>query len=573
MTTPGPALTETRPPAARPLPASRKGQTSLLSHGQPMIWLTGGALIFCLAMIVILLVSILVQGAATFWPRRLLLVQSHGKQQLGEEVRQETIPPSATENGKGTRELLRVDNFELNNATHCWINTSEVEDRQWPEWALTIERLTKDGRFYGLLRGFRSTKPDAREETDDPVRAWQMFLAHFPDVVRRLHEQERINRNEIGGLNREVQTAKRAVDKAQLDHGVDSEEFRAASRHHQEVIEATEARKQEISKQIADLARENSYFELLLTTADGKKKTIPLDQISRAYPANQLTVWQRLGVYLSRWWEFLSSEPRNANREGGVLPAIWGTAAMTLLMSVAVVPFGVMAALYLREYARAGAMISIIRIAINNLAGVPGIVFGVFGLGFFCHFVGVRIDDLFFRPEKIIAGEATFGREGMLWAALTLALLTLPVVIVATEEALAAVPSSMREGSYACGASKWQTLWRIVLPRATPGILTGMVLAMARGAGEVAPLMLLGVKKLAPELAVDTIFPYIHPQRSFLHLGFHIYDIGLQSPDSEGARPLVYTTTLLLLAIIASLSLAAMWFRARLRRRYTANQF
>jgi phosphate transport system permease protein len=538
-----------------------------------MVWLTGGALVFCLAMIVILLVSILIQGAATFWPRRLLLVQYHGKQQLGEEVRQETIPSSSTESGKDTRELLRVDNFELNSATHVWVNTSAVEDRQWPKWALTIERLTKDGRFYGLLGGFRGTKPDAGEETDDPERAWQLFLAHFPEVVRRLREQDRINRNDIGALNREVQAAKRAVDKAQLDYGLDSEEYRARSQHHQQVILATEARKQEFTKQIAELAKENSYYDLLLTTADGKKKTIPLEQISRAYPANELTVWQRLSVYFSRWWEFLSSEPRNANREGGVLPAIWGTAAMTLLMSVAVVPFGVMAALYLREYARAGAMISIIRIAINNLAGVPGIVFGVFGLGFFCHFVGVRIDDLLFRPEKLIAGEATFGREGLLWAALTLALLTLPVVIVATEEALAAVPSSMREGSYACGASKWQTLWRIVLPRATPGILTGMVLAMARGAGEVAPLMLLGVKKLAPELAVDTVFPYIHPQRSFLHLGFHIYDIGLQSPDSEAARPLVYTTTLLLLAIIASLSLTAMWFRARLRRRYSANQF
>jgi phosphate transport system permease protein len=156
---------------------------------------------------------------------------------------------------------------------------------------------------------------------------------------------------------------------------------------------------------------------------------------------------------------------------------------------------------------------------------------------------------------------------------LTLALLTLPVVIVATEEALAAVPGSMREGSYACGASKWQTIWRIVLPRATPGILTGMVLAMARGAGEVAPLMLLGLKKEASKLAVDGVFPYLHPQRSFMHLGFHIYDIGLQSPDSESGRPMVYTTTLLLLTLIAFLSLSALWLRARLSRRYSRNQF
>ena len=306
----------------------------------------------------------------------------------------------------------------------------------------------------------------------------------------------------------------------------------------------------------------------------------------RAYPANQLTVTQKEGVYFSRWWEFLSTRPRESNTEGGVFPAIWGTVAMTLLMSLVVVPFGVLAALYLREYAKSGPVISAVRIAINNLAGVPSIVFGVFGLGFFCYLVGVYIDG---GPKAIhvtpwppgawwlmvaaalavgvlaycagwlgsrgrlregLPGRAirtagvvlwlltlglavllivrlpyfngffaarysenihTFGTGGLFWASLTLALLTVPVVIVSTEEALAAVPNSMREGSYACGASKWQTIRRIVLPRAMPGIMTGMILAMARGAGEVAPLMLVGAVKLAPELPVDGVFPYLHP--------------------------------------------------------------
>ncbi|MCA1787473.1 MAG: phosphate ABC transporter permease PstA, partial [Desulfobacteraceae bacterium] len=276
------------------------------------------------------------------------------------------------------------------------------------------------------------------------------------------------------------------------------------------------------------------------------------------------------GIYLSRWWEFLTDDPREANSEGGVFPAIFGTVVMTLLMSVAVVPFGVLAALYLREYAKAGPMVSAVRIAINNLAGVPSIVFGVFGLGFFSYIIGARIDQWLFAAKL---PSPTFGTGGILWASLTLALLTLPVVIVATEEALSAVPNSMREGSYACGASKWQTIQRIVLPRAMPGVMTGMILAMARGAGEVAPLMLVGAVKLAPELPIDGHFPFIHLERSFMHLGFHIYDLGFQSQNSEAAIPMVFTTTLLLIALIFMLNTAGVYLRKRLRRKFASSVF
>jgi len=349
-------------------------------------------------------------------------------------------------------------------------------------------------------------------------------------------------------------------------------------------------------------------------------------------------------IYLSRWWEFLSDEPREANSEGGVFPAIFGTVAMTLIMSLAVVPFGVLAALYLREYARGGPIVSAVRISINNLAGVPSIVFGVFGLGFFCYLVGAYLDGgprnagltpwppyiwyggllalavialaAFLFGVRVTAGgddgrsvwfgrtalglwllatlllvvllfvnphfgglfsdrlpNPTMGKGGLLWSSLTLALLTLPVVIVSTEEALSAVPNSMREGSYACGAGKWQTIRRIVLPQAMPGIMTGMILAMARGAGEVAPLMLVGAVKLAPELPIDTVYPFVHPERSFMHLGFHIYDLGFQSQNSEAAKPMVFTTTLLLIALVATLNVAAVWLRGRLRRRFRAGQF
>jgi phosphate transport system permease protein len=308
----------------------------------------------------------------------------------------------------------------------------------------------------------------------------------------------------------------------------------------------------------------------VLAEVNGESKTVPLSGIVRLYPANALGPLGKLKVYVGRWWEFLSEEPREANTEGGVWPAIFGTAAMTLLLVIVVAPFGIITALYLREYARQGRLVSLVRISVNNLAGVPSIVYGVFGLGFFAYLIGGTIDSLFYA-ERL--PNPTFGTGGLLWASLTLALLTVPVVIVATEEALAAVPRSMREGALACGASKWQTIRTIVLPRALPGILTGVILAMARGAGEVAPLMLVGVVKLAPELPVDGTFPFIHLERSFMHLGFHIYDVGFQSRNAEAGKPMVYMTTLLLILLVFAMNIAAILIRNRLKRRFAGSQF
>ncbi len=337
---------------------------------------------------------------------------------------------------------------------------------------------------------------------------------------------------------------------------------------------SAESRRQiaEITGDMAAMQAENDRTVWSLVTADGVTQEIPIAEVVRAFPANQLDFFGRLRIYLARWSEFLLANPREANTEGGVFPAIWGTVAMTLIMTLAVVPFGVLAALYLREYAKAGTVVSAVRIAVNNLAGVPSIVFGVFGLGFFCYVVGARVDEVFY-PAYVSENRPVFGTGGLFWASLTLALLTLPVVIVATEEALAAVPNSMREGAYACGSSKWQTIRRIVLPQALPGVMTGMILAMARGAGEVAPLMLVGAVKVAPELPIDGTFPFLHPSRSFMHLGFHIYDLGFQSPDSEAAKPMVFTTTLLLITIVAVLNITAIRLRSHLRKRYATSQF
>lgn len=320
---------------------------------------------------------------------------------------------------------------------------------------------------------------------------------------------------------------------------------------------------------IGTLLRE-SGAGLVLRAADGQEKEIAGDEIVRAYRANTLSLAGRVRVYASRVWEFLAGEPRESNTEGGIFPAIFGTVMMVIIMSLLAVPFGVLAALYLREYAHQGPVVRLVRIAVNNLAGVPSIVFGLFGLGFFVYFVGGAIDRSFF-PERLPT--PTFGTGGILWASLTLALLTVPVVIVAAEEALGAVPRSMREASLATGATKFQTIVHVVLPAAAPGILTGLILAMARGAGEVAPLMITGVVKLAPDLPIDGVWPFLHLDRKFMHLGFHIYDVGFQSPNVEAAKPMVYATAILLLAVVVALNLTAIVVRNHLRKRYQTSAF
>ncbi len=418
--------------------------------------------------------------------------------------------------------------------------------------------------------------------------AWAEFQRHHAAVRERWKERRKLEKVDTGEVNYRQEQARLAVRQAELEldaaanagqnHPAQVEALAKLAAAEQEFTAIRSWADQEfarIRREIDQINRENASFQLLLRTAG--EGTLPpqttlirMDEIVRAYPANQLGFAGKVEVYLARWQELLRDEPREANSEGGVYPAIFGTVAMTLIMSLVVVPFGVLAALYLREYAKAGALVSAVRIAVNNLAGVPSIVFGVFGLGFFCYTVGASLDELLFAAHL---PNPTYGKGGLLWAALTLALLTLPVVIVATEEAVAAVPNSLREGSYACGASKWQTIQRIVLPRALPGIITGMILAIARGAGEVAPLMLVGAVKLAPELPLDGAFPFVHPERSFMHLGFHIFDVGFQSQNSEAAKPMVFTTTLLLILIIAALNFLAIWLRSHLRRRYAAGKF
>ncbi|NJN69243.1 MAG: phosphate ABC transporter permease PstA [Nitrospira sp.] len=318
----------------------------------------------------------------------------------------------------------------------------------------------------------------------------------------------------------------------------------------------------------AHSSESESPYSVLAVDANGKEKSLALSQVIRVFRPNDLSTFEKLWVYVGNVWTVLTTEPREANTEGGIFPAIFGTVMMVLIMSFIVTPFGVIGALYLREYARQGVIVRTVRIAVNNLAGVPSIVFGVFGLGFFVYGVGGTLDALWFSDRL---PTPTFGTGGILWASLTLALLTVPVVIVATEEGLSAVPREYREGSIGLGATKWETIWKVVLPTALPGILTGLILAMARAAGEVAPLMLTGVVKLAPALPIDGTWPFLHLDRKFMHLGFHIYDVGFQSPNVEAAKPMVYVTTLVLILVVVTLNLTGIILRNRMRRKYAGS--
>ncbi|MFM7108535.1 MAG: phosphate ABC transporter permease PstA [Planctomycetaceae bacterium] len=543
----------------------RSAHSSLAAHGEPWVWLTAGSLAVAIAMIVGLLAFIAARGAATFWPAPLELVElADGRRALGEVAARERVPGT-----ERSRRLLRTANFELSGSHFEWLDDDAVAATGRPEWATAVERL-EGGRFHGfpvrLMHGEEVVAEGA-------AAAWEAFGREHPAARRRWRQAMRIDKVERGDLQRELRAARLAVVQARLDHGGGSPAEATAPAAEKAVQGRVARAEAALDERAGDLRRSNAGWALEFDSATGERVAIPLDGIVRAWQPNRLSAAGRVGVYLSRWGEFLGDDPREANSAGGVFPAVFGTVAMTLIMALLVAPFGVLAALYLREYAGRGPVTTAIRVAINNLAGVPSIVYGAFGLGFFCYGLGAGIDELFFKASLVADSQPTFGTGGLLWASLTLALLTLPVVIVATEEALAAVPNSMREGSYACGAGKWQTIRRIVLPRALPGIMTGLILAMARGVGEVAPLMLVGVKKLALELPIDGSFPFVHPEREFMHLAYLIYDVGFQSPNAQAARPMVFTITFLLVAIIALLNVAAVMLRSRLRRRFVAQQF
>jgi phosphate transport system permease protein len=532
---------------------------TLWKSGDPFIWLTGGALALALIMVAGLLMLILWSGMGFFWPTNVTrLVLADGTVVLGQLVEREVIPQPGAAVGTPVTYRVKVKqgNRDLSGADFVWIDAAQIVQRDDPRQAVVIERR-EWGNLYGFIKAVRD---HGNIVAEGPERGWDALQARLPEVSQVYDEIKRLETQAIGGINYTQEQIRLQLRQLELNGIHDGPQVQ---RLHGE-LEALQRQYVEQTARLATL-RTSLTAAVVVSTARGPEKELLLSQVVRAYRPNLMSVPAKLQFYLHKVWEFIADDPRESNTEGGVFPAIFGTVMMVLIMSIVVTPLGVIAAIYLREYARQGAFVSAVRIAVNNLAGVPSIVFGVFGVGFFIYFVGGTLDRLLF-PEALPT--PTFGTGGILWASLTLALLTVPVVIVATEEGLAAIPGSIREASLALGATKFETTIRVVLPSVMPSILTGLILAMARAAGEVAPLMITGVVKLAPALPIDGFWPFLHLERKFMHLGFHIYDVGFQSPNVEAARPMVFTTATLLLLIVVVLNFTAIMLRNRLRKKY-----
>ena len=545
------------------------------NSGKPWVWLNAGAVSISLVMVVGLLLLIAVRGLSHFWPADImeLSYQEPGQPAevlIGEKVDHESVPAarlalSGVQLPEGQefaqRTLLKVGNRDYFGLDFRWINDPWITDIRYPEGIMAIERR-EWGNFYGYLVSVKQ-EGQVVASGEGAYQEFEQRLARSNELMRQIKTLEK---DEIGKINHGLEEIRLEKRRLQMD------DVPEGTLPYQEL----EEQKQQLNDRYAKLREELSGLyqalnrdQIMVRMSDGREVEIPLAKVVQVYKPNGMGISEKLGQYFHHVWEFVSGEPREANTEGGIFPAIFGTVMMVMIMSVLVTPFGVIAAVYLKEYAKQGPVVRLIRIAVNNLAGVPSIVYGVFGLGFFVYFIGGSIDEIFFQAKL---PSPTFGSPGLLWASLTLAILTVPVVIVATEEGLSRIPRAIREGSLALGATKAETLWRTVLPMAAPAMMTGLILAVARAAGEVAPLMMVGVVKLAPALAVDNIAPYLHLDRQFMHLGFHIYDVGFQSPNVEAARPLVYATAFLLVLIIIVLNLAAIGIRNRLRETYKATE-
>ena len=541
--------------------------------GSPWIWMNAGAVSIAVIMTLGLLMVIAVRGLGHFWPADIVeadyqIPGQEARVMAGEITQIEEVPrarlaasglPVEAEGGEFmTRELFKVGNRDVYGADFTWVVGEWLSNQRTPENLTALERR-EWGNFYGYLVNVK----EAGVLVAEGDASWPALQERL-ERVEQLHKQlVRLEKKDIGRINAGLERIRLQTRKLELQGKLDD----VAQAELDAERAQWDAEYKVLETELIALNQAFNRDSVTLKTVDGREVTISMGKVVRAFQPNAMGMGEKLGFYFAKLWEFVSDDPREANTEGGIFPAIFGTVMMTLIMAVIVTPFGVVAAIYLREYAKQGPLTRVIRIAVNNLAGVPAIVYGVFGLGFFVYVLGGSLDRMFF-PEA--APAPTFGTPGLLWASLTLAILAVPVVIVATEEGLARIPRAVREGSLALGATKVETLWRVVLPMASPAMMTGLILAVARAAGEVAPLMLVGVVKLAPSLPVDGNYPYLHLDQKIMHLGFHIYDVGFQSPNVEAARPLVYATALLLVLVIVVLNMAAVYIRNHLREKYKA---
>lgn len=553
---------------------SQQKKTGWFASGSPWIWLNAGAVSLCMIMVVGLLSLIAVRGFGHFWPSAIVTMDvKEGETTrtiMGEMVRMETLSAVVARDAGlkvsdtaelVNRHLIKMGNRDVEGRDFVWFLEDSLSEPSYHPNAMVVERRSW-GHFYGYPQAI---KVDGEVVITAEAAGFNDRLYAELSKANELHDEiTSIEKSDIGKINREIQTLR--LDYRRLELSGAAQEDLSLAKAQLEEQERILDKEYQVVKQVRDdLMKNAERVSLIAKTAAGKEVEIKFANMVRVTFPNDLNFFQKIGNYLDRFWEFVSDEPREANTEGGIFPAIFGTVTMVIVMSIIVCPFGVLAAIYLREYAKQGPILKFVRISVYNLAGVPSIVYGVFGLGFFVYTLGGSIDQLFYQESL---PSPTFGTPGLFWASLTLALLTLPVVIVSTEEGLSRIPSTIRQGSLALGATKAETLWKVVVPLATPAMMTGLILAIARAAGEVAPLMLVGVVKLAPSLPIDGNYPFIHLDQKIMHLGFHIFDVGFQSPNVEAARPLVYATALMLVILIIALNMTAIKIRNNLREKY-----
>ncbi|APX94784.1 phosphate ABC transporter, permease protein PstA [Halomonas sp. 1513] len=501
----------------------------------PWAWLAAGSVALSLLLLVALLALLAGRGLAHFWPAEVVLVE------LDDGSRFAARPGREERSAEGVERLYHTGNREWLGTPWRWVEVARIVDQRRPAELVVVERR-RWGDFIGRVAGLE--EDGVALDIDDEAARWAALDQRLERLAQLREARDALRQEAVMPRVRALAAEQDAASRARLE-----EELVALNA---EVL-ALQAR----------MARDR----VLLESVAGERLALPLEDVLAIQRPNAMSLPAKLGAWGERGWRFLSEGPRAANTAGGVWPAIFGTVLLVLLMSLLVAPFGVLAAIYLNEIAHQGRLTRLVRISVRNLAGVPSIVYGVFGLGVFVYGIGGSLDEWFFSEQL---PSPTFGTGGLLWASLTLALLTLPVVIVATEEGLARIPDHQREGALALGATRLETLRRVVVPMALPAMLTGMILAVARAAGEVAPLMLVGVAKLAPQVPVDGEFPFLHLERKFMHLGYHIFDVGFHSGDVEAALPLVYATALLLVLVILVLNLTAILLRHHLKARHGA---
>jgi phosphate transport system permease protein len=536
-----------------------------IKSGSPWIWLTGGAVSFSLLAVLGLLLLIGWKGLTYFWPTPLLSWQtSSGERVIGQLYDQDKVlashlssPENAKTVGKGdsiTRLHIKIANRDIYPSDFISVLKRQLSEPSRPRGWAVIDRV-RDGQFFGKPIGYQLADGVMADNIDAALQTG------LREAEQRHQQIQTLMHDNVQVWSQQLEKLRLEKRKRELNHRINA----AYLAQYEQQKSALEQQLTTVAQTLDTLREQLRMQALVVVDMRGDKIRIPVSQILDIWYPNDMSLSQKMVHWAQQVWHFVADDPRESNSEGGVFPAIFGTILLVIIMSVIVMPLGVVAAIYLHEYAGDNAFTHLIRVAVMNLAGVPSIVYGVFGLGFFVYTIGGTIDSLFYA-ERLPA--PTFGTPGLLWSALTLAVLTLPVVIVATEEGLSRIPLAVRHGSLALGATQFETIWRVVLPMATPAMITGLVLAVARAAGEVAPLMLVGVVKMASRLPVDNEFPFIHLERKFMHLGFHIYDVGFQTSNIEAARPLVFATSFLLVAVIVALNLTAISIRNNLREKY-----